>query len=143
MRTYREDYLSDQELEELIRQVEEQDMIAAPDYLEEKICTKIRQSEQVVQYRAKKSTRQRLFFYSLKVIAASAAAIAFLYIVPMVQSQEQPPTYVSETQQPDWSREAAKRKEETSFVQNVNQATNQFCNSLFRKTNALFQKEEK
>lgn len=71
------EYLSDEELNELIKEVEESAMLTAPSYLREEILKQIQVSQ------PKKSNRQELFFYSLKVGFATAAAVAMLFVLPM------------------------------------------------------------
>lgn len=143
--TYRDDYLSDKELEELILQVEEREMISAPEYLEHKIVDRLRHQEQLVEYKTKISAGRKLLSYSLKVAAASAAAIAFLIIVPAVERESgiSEDITVIETQQEQRQEDEREDKREPSLIQNINQKTNEFCGNLFRKSSAIFQKEDK
>lgn len=144
-KTYSEEYLSDAELEVLILDVEEHGMMTAPEYLEHKIVDKIRHQNQIVEYKTKISAKRKLLLYSLKVATASAAAIAFLVVVPAIERKSgisENLTFV-ETQRERRQQDERTDRREPSIIQNVNQATNEFCGELFRKSNAIFQKEDK
>ena len=65
------EYLSDEELEALIRETEEGPMIKAPEYLEENILHKIEQQQKVTVYKEKVSAKRKLLIYSMKVMAAA------------------------------------------------------------------------
>lgn len=82
-----QEYLSDEALEALIRETEEGPMIKAPEYLEENILHKIEQQQKVIVYKEKVSAKRKLLTYSMKVMVAAAAAIAFLIVVPTVEQQ--------------------------------------------------------
>ena len=149
--TNRTDYLTEDELLALINEVEQKEMIAAPQYLEEKIVRKMRQQSQIVEYKDKISTNRKLLTYSLKIMVAAAAAIAILIVVPTVEqgSYLNTDTYVTQARE-DTQKELAARKEEvekqrktSSVLETMNDATNAFCNQLFEGTNRLFQKEDK
>ena len=73
------EYLSDEELMQLIAEVEEHDMIEAPFYMKHEILQRVRQ-ESVVQ-RAHSAKIQFLTF-SFKVALATAAAVAILLLAP-------------------------------------------------------------
>lgn len=143
--THSNHYLSDKELEELILQVEEHEMISAPEYLEHRIVDKIRHQDQIVDYKTKISAKRKLISYSLKVAAASAAAIAFLIIVPAVEKESGISENITliETQREQRKEYEREDRRGPSLIQNVNQATNEFCGNLFRRSNAIFQKEDK
>lgn len=85
-----QEYLSDEALEALIRETEEGPMIKAPEYLEENILHKIEQQQKVIVYKEKVSAKRKLLTYSMKVMVAAAAAIAFLIVVPTVEQQSRP-----------------------------------------------------
>lgn len=68
-------YLSDEELYELIGYVEEKEMLHAPAHLKENVIAQIR--------RKKRNARKRqVFAYRAKVLAAMAAALAVLILMP-------------------------------------------------------------
>ena len=139
-----QEYLSDEALEALIRETEEGTMIKAPEYLEENILHKI-------EYKEKVSAKRKLLTYSMKVMVAAAAAIAFLVVVPTVEQQSRPnmETYVAEAKEQvnkdlqEQKEKAKKRSEEQNFLQSVNDASSAFCNFITETTNGWFLKEER
>lgn len=145
-----QEYLSDEALEALIRETEEGTMIKAPEYLEENILHKIEQ-QKVIVYKEKVSAKRKLLTYSMKVMVAAAAAIAFLVVVPTVEQQSRPnmETYVAEAKEQvnkdlqEQKEKAKKRSEEQNFLQSVNDASSAFCNFITETTNGWFLKEER
>ena len=137
-----QEYLSDEALEALIRETEEGPMIKAPEYLEENILHKIEQQQKVIVYKEKVSAKRKLLTYSMKVMVAAAAAIAFL-IRPNME------TYVAEAKEQvnkdlqEQKEKAKKRSEEQNFLQSVNDASSAFCNFITETTNGWFLKEER
>lgn len=115
-------YLSDDELEKLIADVEQEPMRRAPEYLERMILKKTEQN----------AVRWSQFAaYSAKIVAAAAAAIALIITMPEIERQ-------SEIHQQEVEQEERK-----SVTTSINEATSSFCNQLFEKTNELlFQREE-
>lgn len=146
-----QEYLSDEALEALIRETEEGPMIKAPEYLEENILHKIEQQQKVIVYKEKVSAKRKLLTYSMKVMVAAAAAIAFLVVVPTVEQQSRPnmETYVAEAKEQvnkdlqEQKEKAKKRSEEQNFLQSVNDASSAFCNFITETTNGWFLKEER
>lgn len=69
------EYLSDDELEQLIAEVEAEPLLHPPREFQSEILQTIRQKR-------KRKKDAQLFFYSVKVIAASAAALLILITVP-------------------------------------------------------------
>lgn len=86
-------YLSDEELEALIMEVENNGMIAPPVYLKEQIRDEIgkdRLKEKGSKECAKMSRQKaqvQLWIYSAKIMAAAAAAVFGLTIIPMDAGQ--------------------------------------------------------
>lgn len=77
------EYLSDEALEQLIAEVEAQPLIHPPKGLKNEILQTIRQKR-------KHRKDAQLFLYSIKVVAASAAALVILLTVPQnIYSQEE------------------------------------------------------
>lgn len=144
------EYLSDEALEALIRETEEGPMMKAPEYLEESILHKMEQ-QKVIVYKEKVSAKRKLLIYSMKVMAAAAAAIAFLIVVPTVEQQSRPDmeTYVAEAKEQvnkdlqEQKEKTKKRSEEQNFLQSVNDASSAFCNFITETTNGWFLKEER
>ena len=121
------------------------------EYLEENILHKIEQQQKVIVYKEKVSAKRKLLTYSMKVMAAAAAAIAFLIVVPTVEQQSRPnmETYVAEAKEQvnkdlqEQKEKAKKRSEEQNFLQSVNDASSAFCNFITETTNGWFLKEER
>ena len=161
------DHLSDQELEKMIMEMEDSPLLQAPDYLENMILQKaeriaVRSSVEIVPIRhvmkkgkqpsSKQASRPRqLFAYSLKIVAAAAAAITLVIMVPQVQretedSYQQQEAYVEKLQREQKEQEETwkKNQERKSVARNLNEKTSDFCSTLFEKTNELlFRREEK
>lgn len=158
------DYPSDQELEKMIAEIESGPLLQAPDYLEKIILQKaeriaVRSSVEIVPIRhamkdrkqpaSKKSSRPgQLLAYSLKIVAAAAAAITLVIMVPEMQrktedsyqQQEEHLEKLQKEQEETWK----KNQERKSVTYNLNEKTSDFCSSLFEKTNELlFRREEK
>jgi len=74
-----QEYLSDDELQRLIAEVEADGMLRAPSYLKAEIFSKL---DSGAGRRKRASKGWRLFTYSAKVAFGAAAAIAMLWIVP-------------------------------------------------------------
>ena len=117
----------------------------------EEILHKIEQQQKVIVYKEKVSAKRKLLTYSMKVMVAAAAAIAFLIVVPTVEQQSRPnmETYVAEAKEQvnkdlqEQKEKAKKRSEEQNFLQSVNDASSAFCNFITETTNGWFLKEER
>lgn len=121
-------YLTEDELQQLIESVEEDTLMQAPGYLKDAILEKSI---------PKRIPRQHeLLFFSAKIITAAAACIALLFILPDGQQADvtQPGVLVRE--------EAYDDNGEDSFFRKFNQKANQFCSIINDGTNLIFQKEE-
>ena len=123
------DYLTDGELIQLIHSVEEDPLLKAPAYLKDAIAQKTI---------PKRPHRQHeLFFFSAKIVAAAAASIALLFLMPDQRAAG------------DFTRPGLTVREETadyvredSFFRKFNQRTNAFCGMISDGADAIFQKEE-
>lgn len=89
MEELKESYLTDEELERLIAQMEQEPMLQAPSYLKDEILNSLsQQDEKMKQWQAKakfydrSQSRKQLWFYSAKVAIGAAAALAMLWILP-------------------------------------------------------------
>ena len=71
----RTEYLSEEELNQLINQTQQESGIMPPAYLEEKIMKQVRE-ERIRQ------NRKEFYLYSAKIIAAAAAAIILMFTAP-------------------------------------------------------------
>ena len=74
MTELRNEYLTDEELEKLIADVEMHGMLECPSYMRQEVLEKTRVSL--------KKRKQQLLIYSFKVWAATAAALVLLFILP-------------------------------------------------------------
>lgn len=89
MENHDEQYLSEEELERLISQVEQESMLQAPSYLKDEILTSLAaQDEKMKQLQGKAEPynrsryKRQLWFYSAKVAIGAAAALLMLWITP-------------------------------------------------------------
>lgn len=104
------EYLSDEELDRLMKEVEEDSFCTAPEYLEFMILEKAKSYER----RSHKTpARIRLLTYSIKIMAAAAAAVAVILIVP-VPDREQALDYLERTAQVQQERMRDRMEERTS-----------------------------
>ena len=69
------DYLSDEELYELIGHVEEKEMLHAPAHLKDNVMAQIRRKRRI-------AGKRQVFAYRAKVLVAMAAALAVLILMP-------------------------------------------------------------
>ena len=69
------EYLSNEELMSLIEDIESENLISAPAYLKQQIVAESRKRNV--------PARMQLVFYSMKVVAAMAAAIILIILMPM------------------------------------------------------------
>ena len=110
-------YLSDKQLSDLINEIEEHEMVDAPDDLAGQIMTMVQ---------AKKTEKKReLMKYSIKVAFSAAASIAILFAVPMVN------TTVSPQSAPE---QQAMEKPISKALASLNQLTNGFFDQVNAST---------
>lgn len=81
------EYLSDQELEVLILEIEQNDMVMAPPELLSKIVSGVEsiekeETDKLVLIQRKKDVRKEYVQYCFRVCASVAAAIAMIFIMP-------------------------------------------------------------
>lgn len=161
-----EQYLSEEALEKLIAEVENGPLLQAPDYLRPMILNQakhqvfkdsveimpirntIRESIRKDQKTAKKQTgkekRVQLFAYSVKIVAAAAAAIAFIMIVPAMQNPagtNREDAYRIEYEN-DRKEMQTKPKKEKSLTRSLNEWSSGWCNRLYEGTNRILEREE-
>lgn len=122
-------YLSDEELEKLIENIEEEPLYRAPDYLKPEILKRARQNRIRCRMQSKEI---QLFTYSIKIVAAAAAALLMIMTIP-VRSKDEVVEYQEQQRQAglerrlemeeqqtrleDWRR--GLRTEVTDFCQNI------------------------
>ncbi|NBI84955.1 hypothetical protein D3Z47_01600 [Lachnospiraceae bacterium] len=123
------DYLTDEELMDLIASVEIGAKLSAPGYLKESILKK------AVPKNRKK--QHELLFFSAKITAAAAAAILLLFTMP-------DPGYLEQALQPGFilREEDVSGHREDSFLRKLNQKANSFCGMLADGANSIFEKED-
>lgn len=76
------EYLSDDELFQLIAEVEENEMIQAPFYLKQEILHRVEEESKDRRKKKQKSANIQFLTFSLKVAVATAASIAVLFLTP-------------------------------------------------------------
>lgn len=78
-------YMTEEGLEALIGEVEEQGMLAPPVYLKEQIMEEVKKSVKPVKKTVmdRKRAKIQLMVYSIKIVGAAAAAIFCLTMIPM------------------------------------------------------------
>lgn len=162
-----EQYLSEEALEKLIAEVENEPLLQAPDYLRPMILNQakhqvfkdsveimpirntiresIRKDQQTVKKQTGKEKRVQLFAYSVKIVAAAAAAIAFIMIIPAVQNPagtNREDAYRIEYEN-DRKEMQTKPKKEKSLTRSLNEWSSGWCNRLYEGTNRILEREEK
>lgn len=81
-------YLSDEELEQLISTVEQQELVAAPPELMDRILESVEKSQEGNQSQNNKVKEFRS--YCFRVLTSVAAAIAIVFLIPGLQSIQLP-----------------------------------------------------
>lgn len=109
-------YLSDEDLKKLIEDVEAHDMMHAPPYLEDQTMQRLRKR---LQAQKQVSKNRQLFYFSSKIIAATAASLALLITTP--DFTHNPSSYV-------------RKEPSVSITRKINSATDKFCDSLKEHT---------
>lgn len=94
------EYLSDEELDQLVKEVEAGPLCPAPEYLKPMILEKAGSYDSNAD---KLPPEIRLFAYSIKIIAAAAAAVIMILTVP-VMDKEQSLGYMEQSVQAELER---------------------------------------
>lgn len=128
-----QDYLSEEELKQLIEETEHGEMLKAPVYLKSEIMDKIRMEEKekkVIEMpqrsgisMTEKEKKRAYMRYRIKVAGIAAAAIFALFMIP---------TGTSNLKQSSLADE-----EKTSITGTINEKTNAWCSHLFEFSNGL------
>lgn len=79
------EYLSDEELDQLVKEVEAKPLCQAPEYLKPMILDKAKAYDKSGY---KVSAGMQLFIYSVKIMAAAAAAVIVILTVPMMDKAQ-------------------------------------------------------
>ena len=106
------DYLTDEELEKLIEDVEMHGMLECPSYVKQEILEKTRVSL--------RKRRQQFYIYSFKVWGATAAAIVLLFSLPQAPQMIEP---------------------QFSITDKLSRGTSSVCESLNNFTDMLIDRE--
>lgn len=99
-------YLSDEQLLQFMEQVESEEMVTAPEYLEENVMNTIRkleEKENIISYQEQvrephisspkkppRNKKRELTVYAFKVSFVAVASILILFIVPVSGNREKP-----------------------------------------------------
>ena len=131
-------YLSDEELEKLIMEVETKNMLHAPQNLKAEMLQaakeqpdpdmrKEKTGKHVVSYQ--KSRRRAFFLYVLEVEAVSAAAIAMLFLTPVRNADS-------------WTSQRA-QDPTSSVMYQINEKSNALCSHLYTFSNRMISSDSK
>lgn len=118
------EYLSDEELDQLVKDVEAESLHPAPEYLKTMILDKTEAYDKNIH---KMSARMQLFIYSVKIMAAAAAAVIVILTVP-VMDKAQSLDYMEQSAQEELERmrertedrELAQIQDRTGTINRVN-----------------------
>ena len=129
------EYPTDEELERLIAQLEQQDLYA-PKHMKEQILSQVF-PKQTDKMPAKSGSAQKpiaLFTYRLKIVAGMAAALIMLAVIPMQNGSLIPLNAVGELQ----TKQQEQKDEEEGI--NLNALLNESMRKVNRKMNAWLEK---
>jgi hypothetical protein len=153
MQDDKQNYLSDEELQKLIRSVEQEGTIHAPQYMKESILNQIQRQESVTAISNHRSSKIQLITYSAKVLVAAAAAIVLTVLIPIKDPVSFADEKVSSEQ---WVNHQNGKDEEIKYNEygktgegykeeskSIYDTTNKICSKLLEKTNKLFDREDK
>ena len=134
-------YLSEEELNALIGQVESQEMLHAPVHLKDNVMAQVRREK-------KNAKRRQIFSYRAKVLVAMAAALTILILMPddgtvsvmntvmeqrADESLEQRAMRRQEDMNADWEKYLKERESGgmRGFFRNINEKVTEFGTSLY------------
>ena len=129
------EYPTDEELERLIAQLEQQELYA-PKHMKEQILSQVF-PKQTDKMPAKSGSAQKpiaLFTYRLKIVAGMAAALIMLAVIPMQNGSLIPLNAVGELQ----TKQQEQKDEEEGI--NLNALLNESMRKVNRKINAWLEK---
>ena len=139
-------YLSEEELDELIRQVESKEMLHAPVHLKDNVMTQIR-------YEKRSMKSRQIFVYRIKVLAAMAAALMLVILMPDDHTEKLGGIAVLQTQNESLEQMAIRRQENVNanwdkyikeresggvrgFLGSINDKVTEFGTSLYNSIGA-------
>ncbi|MFV0466030.1 MAG: hypothetical protein ACK5ML_08150 [Lachnospiraceae bacterium] len=122
-------YLSEQELDNIIQSVEESGLLKAPDSIQMNVQKQIAAFERstIIQ------KRRELFRFGMKIACSTAAAIAFLILIP---TQQQIKTPVAEQQ--ILSAESIGFEQSNLILKKIYDKSSDLCTTLNQKANSIF-----
>ena len=140
------DYLSEEELDRLIRQVESQEMLHAPIHLKDNVMAQIRSEKRSIKSR-------QIFVYRVKVLAAMAAALMLVILMPDDHMEKLTGIAVLQTQNESLEQMAIRRQENVEanwekyikerqnggvrgFLNGINDKVTEFGTSLYNSIGA-------
>ena len=118
-------YVSEEELLQIIESAETGITRNPPEYLKEQILRTVAKKDRSKQTKI-------LLYFSAKVIAAAAASIALLFVLPTADPPDEAPR-----------TPVVFHRAEDSPLDRFSQKTDQFCSFLLETTNSIFIKEAK
>ncbi|MCH5254554.1 MAG: hypothetical protein J1F41_06475 [Lachnospiraceae bacterium] len=130
------DYLTDEALEKLISAVEAEPLLHPPKEFKQDLINQIR-------LKRKKSKEKQLLFYSIKVIAATAAALWLMIIMPenILPEDGRRPVLIQERQDETVDGQMQRLPDEDSFNNRLNNRLNTYCSQLNEGLNRLVRME--
>lgn len=130
------DYLTDEALEKLISAVEAEPLLHPPKEFKQDLINQIR-------LKRKKSKEKQLLFYSIKVIAATAAALWLMIIMPenILPEDGKRPVLIQERQDETVDGQMQRLPDEDSFNNRLNNRLNTYCSQLNEGLNRLVRME--
>lgn len=130
------DYLTDEALEKLISAVEAEPLLHPPKEFKQDLINQIR-------LKRKKSKEKQLLFYSIKVIAATAAALWLMIIMPVniLPEDGRRPVLIQERQDETVDGQMQRLPDEDSFNNRLNNRLNTYCSQLNEGLNRLVRME--
>lgn len=128
------DYLTDEALERLIISVEAEPLLHPPKEFKQDLINQIH-------LKRRKSKEKQLLFYSIKVIAATAAAIWIMIVMPenILPEDGRRPVLIQERQ--DTQAEEQRLPDGNSFNNRLNNRLNTYCSQLNEGLNRLVRME--
>lgn len=121
------EYMSDKQLEDLIRDVETKGLIEAPEQLKGNVLQAIERKQELLKQRKSRE----LLKFGIKIVFSTAAAIAFLVLVPMDQQIPSSQTAANVMEDRTIQNEA------DGILKNIYVKSTDFCMDFFIRTNSL------
>lgn len=128
----KEEYITDQELLELIEDVEEHAMLKAPAYLKQRMLQEIREIDQTQRKTAlnhvRHHIRKQMVLYEIKTFSGIAAALVLLFLMPVSSHNEPSMTKEEYYAQQEQGILSGLNKVTEGILSQVNTITDRMCN---------------